>query len=169
MRDTTPIQILILLPILGLIMTPTVDALTTFGKTNPQNQNQNPPPQPTPVGKSRLCKLESDCVAIQNTSCLSDQRDGHTRCLCADYSAPINGACTNVLKLARTPCNEDSECIKGAHCSQGNSTMPEKRCLCKLGYVESAQRLCSGSSPVLRISLATILAAVTLSGKSIFL
>lgn len=48
MKDATKMQILVLLPLLGLLITPSIDALTTFGKTNPQNQNQNPPPQPTP-------------------------------------------------------------------------------------------------------------------------
>ncbi|XP_012250676.2 uncharacterized protein LOC105682986 isoform X2 [Athalia rosae] len=136
MRDATKMSILVLLPILGLIMAPSVDALTTFGKTNPQNQNQNPPPQPTPVGKSRTCKLESDCGAIQNTTCIADPRDGKTRCLCGDYSAPVNGACTNKFKAIRSPCNEDSECSEGAHCVQGNNTMSGKRCYCQDGYVE---------------------------------
>lgn len=50
------------------------------------------------VGKARECKLESDCAGIQNTTCMSDHRDGRTRCLCGDYSAPLNGACTNKFK-----------------------------------------------------------------------
>lgn len=50
------------------------------------------------VGKARECRMESDCAGIQNTTCLADQRDGRTRCLCGDYNAPVNGACTNKYK-----------------------------------------------------------------------
>lgn len=50
------------------------------------------------VGKSRICKLESDCRSIPNTTCIADVQDGKTRCLCGDYSAPVNGACTNIHK-----------------------------------------------------------------------
>lgn len=52
------------------------------------------------VGKSRECKMDSECAGIQNTTCLSDQRDGRTRCLCGDYSAPVNGLCPNKFKGA---------------------------------------------------------------------
>lgn len=48
------------------------------------------------VGNARDCKTESDCITIQNTTCLQDRpHDSKTRCLCGDYSAPINGRCTN--------------------------------------------------------------------------
>ena len=50
------------------------------------------------VGKARECKLESDCAGIQNTTCMADPRDGRTRCLCGDFSPPLNGACTNKFK-----------------------------------------------------------------------
>lgn len=50
------------------------------------------------VGKARECKMKSDCDGIQNTTCMADPRDGRTRCLCGDYSAPLNGACTNKFK-----------------------------------------------------------------------
>lgn len=50
------------------------------------------------VGKARECKVKSDCDGIQNTTCMADPRDGRTRCLCGDYSAPLNGACTNKFK-----------------------------------------------------------------------
>ncbi|XP_076221403.1 oogenesis-related protein sosie isoform X2 [Nomia melanderi] len=119
-------------------------ALTTFGKTNPQNQNQNPPPPPTPVGKARECKLDTDCAGIQNTTCLSDSRDGRTRCLCGDYSPPLNGACTNKFKALHAPCNEDSECIDGAHCIQRNNTTSGKRCYCQDGYDEDGLLACNG-------------------------
>ncbi|XP_034194027.1 oogenesis-related protein sosie isoform X2 [Osmia lignaria lignaria] len=121
-------------------------ALTTFGKTNPQTQNQNPPPPPTPVGKARECKLESECAGIQNTTCMADPRDGRTRCLCGDYSAPLNGACTNKYKALHTSCNEDSECIDGAHCVQRNATMSGKRCYCQEGYYEENPLVCNGSA-----------------------
>ena len=39
--------------------------------------------------------MESVCAAIQNTSCMADPKDEIMRCLCGDYSAPINGVCTN--------------------------------------------------------------------------
>lgn len=50
------------------------------------------------AGKSRECKMDSECAGIQNTTCLADPRDGRTRCLCGDYSAPVNGLCPNKFK-----------------------------------------------------------------------
>lgn len=50
------------------------------------------------VGKARECKVEADCTAIQNTTCMVDPRDSRTRCLCGDYTAPINALCTNKYK-----------------------------------------------------------------------
>lgn len=136
-------------------------ALTTFGKTNPQNQNQNPPPPPTPVGKARECRMDSDCAGIQNTTCLADRRDGRTRCLCGDYNAPVNGACTNKFKAIRAPCNDDTECIEGAHCIvQGNNTTTGKRCYCREGYVED-NLMCNGCSSIFLFST-TLLPALTL-------
>ncbi|XP_076640118.1 oogenesis-related protein sosie [Colletes latitarsis] len=137
-------------------------ALTTFGKTNPQSQNQNPPPPPTPVGKARECKLESDCAGIQNTTCMADSRDGRTRCLCGDYSAPLNGACTNKFKALRTICKEDSECIEGAHCIQRNSTMPEKRCYCQEGFYEESLLVCSGSASIFTFHVTILLLILNL-------
>lgn len=140
-------------------------ALTTFGKTNPQNQNQNPPPPPTPVGKARECKLESDCSGIQNTTCMADPRDGRTRCLCGDFSAPLNGACTNKYKAIRAPCNDDSECVEGAHCTHRNNTMSGKRCYCHEGYYEESPLVCSGSGSIFSYYTTTLLAASILLGK----
>ncbi|KOC63031.1 hypothetical protein WH47_04426 [Habropoda laboriosa] len=137
-------------------------ALTTFGKTNPQNQNQNPPPPPTPVGKARECKLESDCAGIQNTTCIADARDGRTRCLCGDYSAPLNGACTNKFKALRSTCTDDSECIDGAHCIQRNTTISGKRCYCQEGYYEESPLLCSGSASTLTFHTAILLVTLSL-------
>lgn len=49
MRDGMNVQIIISsLLIVSIFSPPMSDALTTFGKTNPQNQNPNPPPPPTP-------------------------------------------------------------------------------------------------------------------------
>lgn len=42
--------------------------------------------------------MEGDCAGIQNTSCMSDRRDGKTRCLCGDMSPPLNGVCSNKFK-----------------------------------------------------------------------
>lgn len=51
------------------------------------------------MGKARECRVESDCAAIQNTTCTSDPRDTKTlRCLCGDYTAPVNGLCANKYK-----------------------------------------------------------------------
>ncbi|XP_015438330.1 PREDICTED: uncharacterized protein LOC107193403 [Dufourea novaeangliae] len=142
-------------------------ALTTFGKTNPQNQNQNPPPPPTPVGKARECKLESDCAGIQNTTCIADPRDGRTRCLCGDYSAPLNGACTNKFKALRTPCNEDSECVDGAHCVKYNTTITGKRCYCQDGYYEESPLVCNGSASVFVSHMSILLAVLSILNENI--
>ncbi|KOX80942.1 hypothetical protein WN51_00860 [Melipona quadrifasciata] len=97
MKKTRNLQLFATFLLLVFFVSPSSTwALTTFGKTNPQNQN--PPPSPTPVGKARECKLESECAAIQNTTCMADPRDGRTRCLCGDFSPPLNGACTNKFK-----------------------------------------------------------------------
>lgn len=44
----------------------------------------------------------------------------------------------------RMPCNEDDECVDGAHCMVGNNTMyAGKRCYCKSGYYEE-NMMCNG-------------------------
>ncbi|KAF3424866.1 hypothetical protein E2986_12435 [Frieseomelitta varia] len=145
MKKTRNLQLFATFLLLVFFVSPSSTwALTTFGKTNPQNQNS--PPPPTPVGKARECKLESDCAGIQNTTCMADPRDGRTRCLCGDFSPPLNGACTNKFKALHAPCNEDTECVDGAHCVQRNNTLPGKRCYCKEGYYEEKLLLCSGTS-----------------------
>ncbi|XP_011878767.1 PREDICTED: uncharacterized protein LOC105568025 isoform X2 [Vollenhovia emeryi] len=99
MRHGMGLRILVsILLVISIFSPPMSAALTTFGKSNPQNQNPNPPPPPTPTGKARECKMESECAGIQNTTCMADHRDGRTRCLCGDYTAPVNGACTNKFK-----------------------------------------------------------------------
>lgn len=164
MRDATKMMVLVLVPLLGFMITPTIDALTTFGKTNPQTQNQSPPVQPTPGGRSRTCKSDAGCAGILNTTCIADT-DGKTRCLCGDLSSPVNGACTNTFKAVRFPCNNDAECGPYAQCVQKNNTMSGKRCECREDAVE-VNRICSGSSPILRISMTILLIT---SGKFILL
>ncbi|KAH0551866.1 hypothetical protein KQX54_002301 [Cotesia glomerata] len=125
---------LILLPINS-------SALTTFGKTNTQNQN---PPPPTPVGKARECKAESDCSAIQNTTCVQDPIGDKKRCLCGDLSAPVNGFCSYQFKALHAICNDDNECGDGAECTRENATSPAKKCVCKEDYYEEDFK-CNGS------------------------
>ncbi|KAF7988010.1 hypothetical protein HCN44_007504 [Aphidius gifuensis] len=139
-RIIFPISVIIILPIF-------TNALTTFGKTSSQNQNQSPPP--TPVGKAHECRTENDCGAIQNTSCIADPGDGKTKCLCGDYSPPVNGLCTNKWKAVRAPCKDHAECGEGAHCIQGNNTSSGKKCACLEGYYEENLR-CNGSFSMLR-------------------
>ncbi|XP_043516596.1 uncharacterized protein LOC122532143 isoform X2 [Frieseomelitta varia] len=159
MKKTRNLQLFATFLLLVFFVSPSSTwALTTFGKTNPQNQNSPPPPTP---GKARECKLESDCAGIQNTTCMADPRDGRTRCLCGDFSPPLNGACTNKFKALHAPCNEDTECVDGAHCVQRNNTLPGKRCYCKEGYYEEKLLLCSGSSSV--FTFHTTLLLITLS------
>ncbi|KAK0159805.1 hypothetical protein PV327_010878 [Microctonus hyperodae] len=142
----------------------TTSALTTFGKTNPQNSN--PPPPPTPVGKARECKIESDCGAIQNTTCMADPRDGKTRCLCGDYSAPINGLCTNKYKAVRAPCNDNEECGEGAQCIQNNNTMMGKKCQCIEGYYEENYK-CNGTTSLLTNPIVIVLSLALMILKTI--
>ncbi|XP_063992216.1 uncharacterized protein LOC135170377 isoform X2 [Diachasmimorpha longicaudata] len=126
-------------------------ALTTFGKTNPQNQT---PPPPIPVGVAKSCKIEADCTGIGNTSCVSDPKDGKTKCLCSDLTAPYNGACLH--KPVHSPCKNDQECGPGAHCAQGNSTTHGKTCQCQYGYYEENMR-CNGSLSSLQSSSVLVL------------
>lgn len=142
-------------------------ALTTFGKTNPQNQS--PPITPTPGGKARECKFESDCGGIQNTSCMADSRDGKTRCLCSDYSAPLNGECTNKFKALHALCSSDSECSEGAHCVQQNSTTaPGKRCYCRDGYYEETPVHCSGSTSIFTFHTMILLITLSIVNRNFF-
>uniref|UniRef100_A0A1B0GMW8 EGF-like domain-containing protein n=1 Tax=Phlebotomus papatasi TaxID=29031 RepID=A0A1B0GMW8_PHLPP len=71
-------------------------ALTTFGKPNP-NQNIPQPPTQPPV-RAKECKSHSDCFVLQNTSCVKEYYDDRYRCLCGDYTAPVNGFCTAKFK-----------------------------------------------------------------------
>nr|XP_033322923.1 uncharacterized protein LOC117218546 isoform X1 [Megalopta genalis] len=114
------------------------------------------------IGKARECKLESDCAGIQNTTCMADPRDGRTRCLCGDYSAPQNGACNNKYKALRAPCNEDTDCFEGAHCVQPNNSMSGKRCYCQDGYYEESHLVCNGCSSILVFHTSIFLAFLSL-------
>ncbi|XP_012062495.1 PREDICTED: uncharacterized protein LOC105625783 [Atta cephalotes] len=156
--------ILSVLLIVSIFLPPMSAPLTTFGKSNPQNQNS--PPPPTPTGKARDCKIETDCAGIQNTTCMSDRRDGRTRCLCADASAPLNGACTYKFKALHASCNSDSECIEYAHCVMHNSTMG-KRCYCEEGFYEDPPSLyiCNGCSSIFTLHTMILLAASLVLGR----
>ncbi|XP_012524585.1 uncharacterized protein LOC105830016 [Monomorium pharaonis] len=139
-------------------------ALTTFGKSNPQNQNPNPPPPPTPTGKARECRVENDCAGIQNTTCMADPRDGRMRCLCGDYSAPLNGACTNKFKALHAFCNSDAECIEDAQCVQHNGTTG-RRCYCREGFFEESPLFCNGCSSIFTLYSTTLLVASLVLGR----
>ncbi|EZA52763.1 hypothetical protein DMN91_001614 [Ooceraea biroi] len=155
--------IMSLLLAISIFSPPMSGALTTFGKT-PQNQNQNPPPPPTPIGKARECKMESECAGIPNTTCIADPRDGRTRCLCGDYSAPLNGICTNKFKALRATCNSDSECIEDAYCIQRNSTLG-KRCYCREGFYEEGPMSCDGCSSIFNVYTTSLLIASLVLGR----
>ncbi|XP_032683730.1 uncharacterized protein LOC116850044 [Odontomachus brunneus] len=163
MRGGMGLRIIIsILLAISIFSPPMSAALTTFGKTNPQNQN--PPPPPTPVGKARECKMHSDCIGIQNTSCMSDSQNGRTRCLCGDYSPPVNGACTNKFKALHVSCNDDTECIDDAHCVQHNTTLG-KRCYCQDGFYEESKMFCNGCSSIFTLYTTTLLAGSLVLGK----
>ncbi|KAK6635657.1 hypothetical protein RUM44_000911 [Polyplax serrata] len=109
-------------------------ALTAFGSSSTQNQQQNSDKQGS--RRTRECKSDEECAAIQNTSCMSDPRDYKMRCLCRDSSAPINGACPNRPRAVGSPCKMDSECIDGSECKSMNITITSfKTCQCKDGYM----------------------------------
>ncbi|XP_011298776.1 uncharacterized protein sosie isoform X1 [Fopius arisanus] len=172
--------------ILMILLPMSTSALTTFGKTNPQNQNPPPPPAPaddlllnisafgrlTSMGRSggrpgmktgylghsfgvaKTCKSESDCIGIGNTSCVADPKDGKTKCLCSDLTAPYNGACLH--KPVHSPCKDNQECGPGAHCTLGNSTTHVKTCQCQYGYYEENMR-CNGCLSSLQSSSVLVL------------
>ncbi|KAL6446268.1 hypothetical protein ACFW04_001110 [Cataglyphis niger] len=164
MKDGMCFRIIIsILLIVSIFLPPMSDALTTFGKTNP-NQNTNPPPPPTPIGKARECKIKNDCDGIQNTTCMADPRDGKTRCLCGDYTAPLNGVCTNKFKALHAPCNNDGECIEDAHCVARNASLG-KRCYCQDGFLEQTPLLCSGCSSIFTLHTMIFLAVSLILGR----
>lgn len=162
---TTFFQIVLsIMVVITIISPPMSAALTTFGKSNPQNQNPNPPPPPTPTGKARECRVESDCAGIQNTTCIADPRDGRTRCLCGDYSAPLNGACTNKFKALHSSCNSDMECVEDAHCVQHNGTSG-RRCYCREGFYEETLLFCNGCASIFTLYTTILLIASLVFGR----
>ncbi|XP_059610413.1 uncharacterized protein LOC132257497 [Phlebotomus argentipes] len=135
-------------------------ALTTFGKPN-QNQNIPQPPTPPPV-RAKECKTHPDCSVLTNTSCVKDYYDDRFRCLCGDYTAPVNGFCQAKFKGLRHMCADTNQCDEGMLCAVENSTKTtalgskvptsagdqQKVCLCDedAGYSESPRNNnCSGA------------------------
>ncbi|XP_020293706.1 uncharacterized protein LOC109859655 [Pseudomyrmex gracilis] len=163
MREGLGIRVIVaILLVISIFSPPMSGALTTFGKSNQNNPPQNPPQPPTPVGKARECKMDNDCAGIQNTTCMSDRKDGKLRCLCGDYTAPLNGACANKYKAIHALCTNNDECILNAHCVQSNSTNKGKRCYCKEGYFEETPMFCSGCSSVFTLYTTTLLLAASI-------
>ncbi|XP_053669855.1 uncharacterized protein LOC128720218 [Anopheles nili] len=95
-------------------------ALTTFGKSN---TNQQAPPTPPPV-VAKGCSNHADCSTIQNTSCVVDPIDYQMRCLCGDFKAPVNGLCSAKYKGLRHLCAESAQCDYGMMCAIENVTKP---------------------------------------------
>ncbi|XP_029671641.1 uncharacterized protein LOC115240556 [Formica exsecta] len=163
MKDGMCFQIIIsILLVISIFSPPMSDALTTFGKTNP-NQN-TPTASPTPIGKARECKIKNDCDGIQNTTCIADPRDGRTRCLCGDYSAPLNGLCSNKFKVLHAACNNDEECVEDAHCVVHNTTLG-KRCYCQDGFYQETPLFCNGCSSIFTSYTMTFLAVSLILGR----
>nr|XP_019549637.2 uncharacterized protein LOC109419801 [Aedes albopictus] len=151
-------------------------ALTTFGKSNTQNQ-QAPQPTRAPV-IAKECVNHGDCATIVNTSCVQ-AADGKMRCLCGDFEAPENGYCKAKYKGLNHLCTDNLQCDIGMICMIKNVTKTTtlvtsktfmtsnmlhnnntnyKMCLCdkQVGYVEDKHdyRHCSGALPVvLSVSL----------------
>ncbi|XP_012221560.2 uncharacterized protein sosie [Linepithema humile] len=165
MRDEMSLRVITSIVLAISIFSPPMSgALTTFGKSNPQNQNPQNSPPPTPTGKSRECKMDSECAGIQNTTCIADPRDGRTRCLCGDYSVPVNGLCPNKFKALGSPCSDDTDCVLDAYCVQRNNTIG-RRCYCREGFVQEAPLICSGCSSMFAMYTTTLLAASLVLGR----
>lgn len=156
-------------------------ALTTFGKTQTQNQ---PAPQATraPV-IAKECVNHGDCATIVATSCVQ-AADGKMRCLCGDFEAPENGYCKAKYKGLNHLCTDTMQCDIGMICGMKNVTTKTttlvtsktfmtsnmlhnnntnyKMCLCdkELGYVEDKHdyRHCNGAVPA--VVSATLLVAI---------
>ncbi|XP_053698557.1 uncharacterized protein LOC128745507 [Sabethes cyaneus] len=145
-------------------------ALTTFGKTN---TNQQAPPPTRPPVKAKECTSHADCTAIQNTSCVM-AADDRMRCLCGDFEAPDNGYCQAKFKGLRHLCADTMQCDIGMICAVENVTKTTtlvtsktfmtsnmlnnnnssfKLCLCdkELGYFEDKHdvRHCNGAISLL--------------------
>ncbi|XP_055590149.1 uncharacterized protein LOC129742289 [Uranotaenia lowii] len=140
-------------------------ALTTFGKSN--TNQQAPTPTRAPV-KAKECSGHADCTTIQNTSCVA-AADERMRCLCGDFEAPDNGKCHAPFKGLRHLCQNTMQCDIGMTCAvenitktttlvmsktfatsnSANNTNNFKVCLCDkdLGFAEDPHDLrhCSGA------------------------
>ncbi|VEN59597.1 unnamed protein product [Callosobruchus maculatus] len=79
--------------------------LTTFGKT--QNQDQN---LPRHQGNTKPCTDQSNCTYIKDTTCLKGF------CYCGDNTHPVNGRCKVAEKGHSHICQKEEECVEGATC-----------------------------------------------------
>lgn len=159
-------------------------ALTTFGKSN---TNQQAPPPTKPPVKAKECTNHADCATITNTSCVTAP-DGKQRCMCGDYEAPTNGYCQAKFKGLKHLCTDTMQCDVGMSCTTENvpkatlgSSKPGvtgagqnnngyKVCLCdkELGYEEDAYHPYQCSSAIsialsgMLIPLLTILLGISI-------
>nr|XP_023026902.1 uncharacterized protein LOC111514894 [Leptinotarsa decemlineata] len=123
--------------------------LTTFGKSNPQNQKSNQ--QIFVSGKP--CTNQANCTFIRGTTCLRSQ------CLCGDNSHPVNGMCRAVLKGPKHICQKDDDCVDNANCveqekkpittvsstgNNSNNNNPVLVCQCTEGFSSTPGGQCSG-------------------------
>lgn len=165
-------------------------ALTTFGKSN-TNQQAPPPTRPPVIAKE--CTSHADCATIQNTSCVP-AADNRMRCLCGDFEAPINGYCQAKFKGLRHLCTDTMQCDIGMICampnvttktttlvtsktfmtsSMLNNTNNYKMCLCdkEIGYMEDKHdvRHCNGAITLILsgalVPLLTLLVGSTIVRK----
>ncbi|XP_003427651.1 uncharacterized protein LOC100679132 [Nasonia vitripennis] len=172
MRVRTKSQVCLALGIvLVALITPCWSlALTTFGKSNPQNTQNNQNNENKQNGEriqARECASDSECGGIKGASCLESifVRDSKLRCLCGDYTEPRNGQCNNQFKSVKVLCNDNDECTPGAQCVVGNdTTLPGRRCWCTQGYTTDVDMQCSGTQ-ILAISALTFIASMMLAGN----
>ncbi|XP_011505669.1 PREDICTED: uncharacterized protein LOC105368362 [Ceratosolen solmsi marchali] len=145
-------------------------ALTTFGKSNPQNNNNqnNENKQPGERIQARECASDSECAGIKDASCLESifTKDKKLRCLCGDYREPRNGLCDNQYKGVKVLCNSNDECTTGAQCMVGNDTsLMGKRCWCMQGYDVDEDMQCSGSSVAVGLSALSLVASLLVAAN----
>lgn len=157
-------------------------ALTTFGKSN---QNQQAPAATRAPVIAKECVNHGECATIVATSCVQ-AADGKMRCLCGDFESPENGYCKAKYKGLRHLCTDNLQCDIGMLCTTENITKTttlvtsktfmtsnmlhnnntnHKMCLCdkELGYVEDKQdiRHCSGAIPaILSATLVPMLVSI---------
>ncbi|GJQ67793.1 hypothetical protein Trydic_g21091 [Trypoxylus dichotomus] len=98
--------------------------LTTFGKTQNNQQTQQAPVLAKP------CTNHTGCQGINGTSCVSDQnKQGKLFCLCGNNKPPHNGICSGTKKGPNHLCAADDECVRGAECEQSRKENV-KICVC---------------------------------------